>query len=103
MPEIHTDQHYDLTSFAAAMKKISDDVQLALNFKASSFCCGAEDPALPHIREAESLSEKASHEFARAAAMTTDNNVKLAVRSAHQEAINSYANSKQAEIKLTLK
>ncbi len=58
------------------------------------------NPALEHLQTAEGLTTKASHQFAQAAAITVDQNVKAAVRAAEQRAIDAFAMGKEAEVKL---
>ena len=89
------------TVFMKASAQAVNDFHQILGVKQSScgLCC-AGNPIVEHIHNAQSLAAKASHQFGRAAAIAVDANAKVAVRSAEQRAIDSYALGKQAEAKL---
>ena len=90
-----------MSAFVQASAQAAGDFQHLLGLKQASFglCCFG-NPALAHVQAAEDLTSKASHQFARAAAITTDLNVKSAVRAAEQRAIDAFAMAKEAEVKL---
>ncbi len=89
------------TSFVKASAQVASDFQTLLGIKQASFgCCCLGNPTLEHLHTAADLSARASHQFARAAAITVDQNVKVSVRAAEQRAIDGFSLIKDAEVKI---